>query len=111
MYASTTPANFSSQFTRCRVCPATELDARQQQAHFDVSIDYAINNRLTPFISMQNHYNAVYREEEREMFPTLKVPTVFPRHLTLELIALPCRLSVLALFPGRRWLVASSRAR
>ena len=22
---------------------------------------------------MQNHYNLVYREEEREMFPTLKV--------------------------------------
>lgn len=35
--------------------------------------DYAINNKLTPFISMQNHYNVVYREEEREMFPTLKV--------------------------------------
>lgn len=24
---------------------------------------------------MQNHYNLVYREEEREMFPTLKVRT------------------------------------
>ena len=35
--------------------------------------DYAINNKLTPFISMQNHYNLLYREEEREMFPTLKV--------------------------------------
>ncbi|PPQ74709.1 hypothetical protein CVT26_007560 [Gymnopilus dilepis] len=35
-------------------------------------IDYAINNKLTPFISMQNHYNLIYREEEREMFPTLK---------------------------------------
>ena len=35
--------------------------------------DYALNNKLTPFISMQNHYNLVYREEEREMFPTLKV--------------------------------------
>lgn len=35
--------------------------------------DYAIQNRLTPFISMQNHYNLVYREEEREMTPTLKV--------------------------------------
>ncbi|KAJ7364283.1 aryl-alcohol dehydrogenase [Mycena albidolilacea] len=34
--------------------------------------DYAIANKLTPFISMQNHYNLVYREEEREMFPTLK---------------------------------------
>lgn len=36
-------------------------------------LDYAINNKLTPFISMQNHYNLIYREEEREMFPTLKV--------------------------------------
>ena len=35
--------------------------------------DYAIQNNLTPFISMQNHHSLVYREEEREMFPTLKV--------------------------------------
>ncbi|KAI0737383.1 Aldo/keto reductase [Daedaleopsis nitida] len=35
--------------------------------------NYAINNKLTPFISMQNHYSLVYREEEREMFPTLKL--------------------------------------
>ncbi|KAH9857420.1 Aldo/keto reductase [Lenzites betulinus] len=34
--------------------------------------NYAIQNKLTPFISMQNHYSLVYREEEREMFPTLK---------------------------------------
>ncbi|KAH9980101.1 Aldo/keto reductase [Lactifluus volemus] len=34
--------------------------------------NYAIHNRLTPFISMQNHYNLIYREEEREMMPTLK---------------------------------------
>ncbi|KAJ3992977.1 NADP-dependent oxidoreductase domain-containing protein [Lentinula boryana] len=33
---------------------------------------YAIQNNLTHFISMQNHYSLVYREEEREMFPTLK---------------------------------------
>ena len=38
-----------------------------------IFLDYAINNKLTPFISMQNHYNLIYREEEREMFPTLKV--------------------------------------
>ena len=24
---------------------------------------------LTPFVSMQNHYNLIYREEEREMIP------------------------------------------
>ena len=35
--------------------------------------DYAIQNNLTPFISMQNHHSLIYREEEREMLPTLKV--------------------------------------
>ncbi|EIW74611.1 Aldo keto reductase [Coniophora puteana RWD-64-598 SS2] len=35
--------------------------------------NYAINNKLTPFVSMQNHYSLIYREEEREMFPTLKL--------------------------------------
>lgn len=34
--------------------------------------DYAIAHDLTPFISMQNHYNLAYPEEEREMMPTLK---------------------------------------
>ncbi|KAG2015689.1 hypothetical protein CC2G_008934 [Coprinopsis cinerea AmutBmut pab1-1] len=46
---------------------------------FQVMQNYAIKNNLTPFISMQNHYNLVYREEEREMFPTLKVSIY--RHL------------------------------
>ena len=35
--------------------------------------NYAITHNLTPFIVMQNQYNLAYREEEREMFPTLKV--------------------------------------
>nr|GAT53243.1 predicted protein [Mycena chlorophos] len=39
---------------------------------FHAMQNYAINNNLTPFISMQNHYSLAYREEEREMFPTLK---------------------------------------
>ncbi|KZV66882.1 Aldo/keto reductase [Peniophora sp. CONT] len=39
---------------------------------FHIMQDYAIANKLTPFISMQNHYNLAYREEEREMMPTLK---------------------------------------
>ncbi|KAG2037777.1 NADP-dependent oxidoreductase domain-containing protein, partial [Suillus americanus] len=34
---------------------------------------YAITNHRTPFISMQSHHNLIYREEEREMFPTLKM--------------------------------------
>ena len=37
--------------------------------------DYAITHNLTPFISMENLYNLLYREEEREMMPTLKVST------------------------------------
>ncbi|CAL1699163.1 unnamed protein product [Somion occarium] len=40
---------------------------------FHAMQNYAIKNNLTPFISMQNHYNLAYREEEREMFPTLKM--------------------------------------
>ncbi|KAG8718848.1 hypothetical protein FRC09_012005 [Ceratobasidium sp. 395] len=39
---------------------------------FHAMQNYAINNNLTPFISMQNHHSLVYREEEREMLPTLK---------------------------------------
>ncbi|CEL56887.1 hypothetical protein RSOLAG1IB_08165 [Rhizoctonia solani AG-1 IB] len=39
---------------------------------FHIMQSYAIAHNLTPFISMQNHHNLVYREEEREMFPTLK---------------------------------------
>ncbi|KAJ7447183.1 aryl-alcohol dehydrogenase [Mycena latifolia] len=39
---------------------------------FNVMQNYAINNGLTPFISMQNHHGLLYREEEREMFPTVK---------------------------------------
>ncbi|KAN0139602.1 Versiconal hemiacetal acetate reductase [Lactarius tabidus] len=38
---------------------------------FHLMQNYAIANNLTPFISMQNHHSLVYREEEREMFPTL----------------------------------------
>ncbi|QRW20635.1 RTA1-like protein [Rhizoctonia solani] len=40
---------------------------------FHAMQNYAINNGLTPFIAMQNQYNLVYREEEREMIPTLKM--------------------------------------
>lgn len=39
---------------------------------FHVMQNYAITHGLTPFVSMQNHHSLVYREEEREMFPTLK---------------------------------------
>ncbi|KAI0691057.1 aryl-alcohol dehydrogenase [Cytidiella melzeri] len=40
---------------------------------FHAMQNYAITHNLTPFISMQNHYNLIYREEEREMYPTLKM--------------------------------------
>ncbi|KAK0493366.1 aryl-alcohol dehydrogenase [Armillaria luteobubalina] len=39
---------------------------------FHIMQNYAIQHDLTPFISMQNHHSLLYREEEREMFPTLK---------------------------------------
>ncbi|KZV72892.1 aryl-alcohol dehydrogenase [Peniophora sp. CONT] len=39
---------------------------------FHVMQNYAINNNLTPFISMQNHLNLAYREDERELMPTLE---------------------------------------
>ncbi|AFR98147.1 aryl-alcohol dehydrogenase [Cryptococcus neoformans] len=40
---------------------------------FHAMQNYAINNGLTAFISMQNFHNAAYREEEREMIPTLQM--------------------------------------
>ncbi|KZT67556.1 aryl-alcohol dehydrogenase [Daedalea quercina L-15889] len=40
---------------------------------FHAMQNYAIQNKLTPFVAMQNHYTLAYREEEREMFPTLKM--------------------------------------
>ncbi|KAJ1305476.1 hypothetical protein OPQ81_000483 [Rhizoctonia solani] len=40
---------------------------------FHAMQNYAIANKLTPFISMQNQHSLVYREEEREMIPTLKM--------------------------------------
>ncbi|KAK7047649.1 hypothetical protein VNI00_006417 [Paramarasmius palmivorus] len=39
---------------------------------FHAMQNYAITHNLTPFISMQNSHSLLYREEEREMFPTLK---------------------------------------
>ena len=48
--------------------------------HLNQSKDYAITHNLTPFISMQNHYSLIYREEEREMMPTLKVPDSLKHH-------------------------------
>ncbi|KAL4253259.1 NADP-dependent oxidoreductase domain superfamily protein [Abortiporus biennis] len=43
---------------------------------FHAMQNYAINNNLTPFVSMQNHNNLPYREDERELYPTLKMSGV-----------------------------------
>lgn len=50
-------------------CRVSDLNAPSVQA----MQNYAITNHRTPFISMQSHHNLIYREEEREMFPTLKM--------------------------------------
>jgi hypothetical protein len=65
-----------SQSTQCRVCIASP-EIRRHRSQFSPA-DYAITNKLTPFISMQNHYSLLYREDEREMFPTLKVRSLIP---------------------------------
>ncbi|KAI0262245.1 Aldo/keto reductase [Gloeopeniophorella convolvens] len=38
---------------------------------FHIMQNHAITHNLTPFISMQNHHSLLYREDEREMLPTL----------------------------------------
>lgn len=63
----------SSQSSRCRVRRSRSPCDHNQSGRADASADYAITHNLTPFISMQNHYSLMYREEEREMFPTLNM--------------------------------------
>jgi hypothetical protein len=62
--------------------------------------DYAITNKLTPFISMQNHYSLLYREEEREMFPMLKVRPLIP-HRPSQFRIMTLSPSTLVLVPFR----------
>ncbi|PYI04703.1 Aldo/keto reductase [Aspergillus sclerotiicarbonarius CBS 121057] len=52
----------------------TPIEETMQALHgiFHAMQNYAISNRLTPFIVCQNFYNLLYREEEREMMPLLK---------------------------------------
>ncbi|EPQ51291.1 Aldo/keto reductase [Gloeophyllum trabeum ATCC 11539] len=40
---------------------------------FHAMQNYAIANGLTPFISMQNQYSLLYRADEMELYPTLKL--------------------------------------
>lgn len=58
---------------RCRVRILWEIRPPLPACLSQSDTDYALSHNLTPFIAMQNHYNLVYREEEREMMPTLKV--------------------------------------
>jgi aryl-alcohol dehydrogenase-like predicted oxidoreductase len=69
--------------------------------------NYAITNKLTPFISMQNHYNVVYREEEREMIPTLKVCSTHILSSLCDRIGLSRSITALGLSRGPPWLEAS----
>ena len=62
---------------------------------------YAITHNLTPFVSMQNHYNLLYREEEREMLPLLKVSLCYLNACTLKSDHLPFDLNHSA---PRRWM-------
>jgi 1-deoxyxylulose-5-phosphate synthase len=39
---------------------------------FQKSLYVAEKNAWTRFVSMQNHYNLIYREEERDMLPLCK---------------------------------------
>ncbi|KZP13274.1 aryl-alcohol dehydrogenase [Athelia psychrophila] len=47
----------------------TPIEETMQALH---DVNYAISHNLTPFIAMQNQLSLAYREEEREMMPTLK---------------------------------------
>ncbi|KIK50919.1 hypothetical protein GYMLUDRAFT_983732 [Collybiopsis luxurians FD-317 M1] len=52
---------------------AYQCEFNEQTSHlFNMNLPMLSNN-LALFISMQNHYSLVYWEEEREMFPMLKV--------------------------------------
>ena len=72
-----------SQSTLCRVNQQSLQTEYYPNSRCNAA-DYAITHGLTPFVSMQNNYSLVYREEEREMFPTLKVRCTLVR-LTLSL--------------------------
>ena len=39
-------------------------------------LEFSRQNRLARFVSMQNHYNLVYREEEREMIPLCRAEKI-----------------------------------
>jgi hypothetical protein len=56
-------------------CWAWQFQLMQRESHTGMSwscslSEYAIQNRLTPFISMQNFHNAMYREVRRFLYMT-----------------------------------------
>ncbi|TFY81232.1 hypothetical protein EWM64_g2781 [Hericium alpestre] len=53
--------------------------------YVDVLFYYALIHNLTPFIAMQDQYSLLYREEEREMLPTLKVSSLLSRPVRCSL--------------------------
>ena len=89
------------QSTQCKV-HAVSLLLLGHSPYPSHPLDYAITHNLTPFISMQNHYSLLYREEEREMFPTLKV---CPIELLAALANLPpdIRRRLYPVVPPRAW--------
>ena len=53
-----------------RACKARYLGASSMWAwQFAIMLHLARSRNWTSFVSMQNHYNLLYREEEREMIP------------------------------------------
>ncbi|KAL5523157.1 hypothetical protein ACEPAF_1424 [Sanghuangporus sanghuang] len=50
----------------------TALLGTEEDLVANSKIDYGSSHNLTPFVSMQNHYNLAYKEDEREMMPLLK---------------------------------------
>ncbi|KAK0240814.1 NADP-dependent oxidoreductase domain-containing protein, partial [Armillaria nabsnona] len=56
--------------------PCYDIAAKKKSRNAEVMHppDYTLNNHLTPFILiMQNDYDLLYREDENEMLPTLKL--------------------------------------
>lgn len=57
----------------CKAGKARYIGASSMYAwEFSKMLHVATQNGWTKFISMQNHYNLIYREEEREMLPLCK---------------------------------------
>ena len=56
---------------------STFLSESHTVAAVQLMQNYALTHNLTPFISLQNHLNLVYREEEREMMPVLQVRLLY----------------------------------